>query len=238
MIQLLASVKDENEAWLAMEAGADIIDLKNPSEGALGALPCPAVREIAGMVNGQKMLSATIGDLPMEPALLVDAVRNMADTGVNIVKIGFFPSDDMAGCINALTPLARKGTKLVAVFFADMELPGPGLFFQLGKAGFYGVMLDTADKNGKHLLDHLSDVEIGQFLQDTKMHQLKSGLAGSLDASHIPVILPFAPDYLGFRTALCANASRLGNLDKNKLIEFKELLHKCNTMFQNQVKYC
>ena len=37
MIQLLASVTGPQEALIASASGADIIDLKNPADGALGA---------------------------------------------------------------------------------------------------------------------------------------------------------------------------------------------------------
>lgn len=38
MSKLLASVIDHQEMELAINSGADIIDLKNPHRGALGAL--------------------------------------------------------------------------------------------------------------------------------------------------------------------------------------------------------
>ena len=39
MTALLASVRSVAEAELALAGGADVIDLKDPSQGALGALP-------------------------------------------------------------------------------------------------------------------------------------------------------------------------------------------------------
>ena len=36
-MKLLVSVVNENEVAAAVEGGADIIDVKNPAEGALGA---------------------------------------------------------------------------------------------------------------------------------------------------------------------------------------------------------
>ena len=46
MTRMLASVATLQEARLAAECGVDIIDLKNPSTGALGALPTETVVEI------------------------------------------------------------------------------------------------------------------------------------------------------------------------------------------------
>ena len=37
MTQLLVSVKNVEETFIALDAGVDIIDLKDPANGALGA---------------------------------------------------------------------------------------------------------------------------------------------------------------------------------------------------------
>src|SRR5690606_25881871 len=134
MTRMLASVASEIEARLALAAGADIIDLKNPQAGALGALPLADIKSIVSVVAGARSTSATIGDLPMQPSLLIEAVRQTADCGVDFVKIGFFAEGDIEACIEALTPLARNGIRLVAVLFAD-QTPDFGLLPQLQAAG-------------------------------------------------------------------------------------------------------
>ena len=45
MTGFLASVTSAAEAEIVLAAGADIIDLKDPHSGALGALPSPVTRE-------------------------------------------------------------------------------------------------------------------------------------------------------------------------------------------------
>ena len=42
--KFLASVTCLNEAQLVLDANVDIIDLKNPAEGALGALPLETIQ--------------------------------------------------------------------------------------------------------------------------------------------------------------------------------------------------
>ncbi len=78
----------------------------------------------------------------------------MAATGVDFVKVGFFPAAEAAACAAALGRLAGR-VKLVAVLFADLE-PDLGLLPALAKHGFAGAMLDTADKGKGRLLDHLA----------------------------------------------------------------------------------
>jgi (5-formylfuran-3-yl)methyl phosphate synthase len=51
MIRLLASVRDEAEALAAAHAGADVIDLKEPGEGALGAVPVATIARVVALLR-------------------------------------------------------------------------------------------------------------------------------------------------------------------------------------------
>jgi uncharacterized protein (UPF0264 family) len=173
MTGMLASVVSLAEALQVREIGVDIIDLKNPAQGALGALPVAEVGRIVGCLNSGPPVSATIGDVPMDPDVVKPAVEAMASTGVDYVKIGFFPGGDWGGVIRGLSPLAGRGVRLVAVLFGD-ESPELDWIKELATAGFVGAMLDTRDKS-----------------------------KGSLRVPDIAPLLALKPDYLGFRGALC-----------------------------------
>lgn len=210
---MLASVTNLEEAEVALEGNADIIDLKDPARGALGALDYPQVRAIVRYVAGAVPLSATTGDDPeMNPLTMQETIRRMADTGVDIVKIGFFPSPSMRSCIEASARIAEQGVRLVAVLFGDLGTDKI-LASEIAAAGFFGVMLDTAEKNKGSLRDHLSEERLAQFVADARNHGLISGLAGSLRIGDIPVLLSMHPDYLGFRGALCQVGLRTAKLD-------------------------
>lgn len=224
---MLASVTSVAEAKIALAGGADIIDLKNPEQGALGALPLVVIREIVEAVGQRKPLSATVGDLPMQPHLLANAVINTAATGVDIVKIGFFGQVGHAECIRAMVPLTAQGIAIVAVLFAD-EAPDFGLLTQMAKAGLHGVMLDTATKNGKGLRHYLDDEILQQFVEYAGALELLTGLAGSLATADIPALAKIGPDYLGFRGALCQDSDRKASLDPLKLRGVRDVLHSCN----------
>lgn len=229
MTKLLASVTNADEATLIMDAGVDIVDLKNPAEGALGALPLALIGEIVTAIGGSKPTSATIGDLPMKPELLVDAIEKTAATGVDIVKIGFFTSDNHLACIDAIKPIAARGLRIVAVLFADQN-PDFELLPEFQQAGFYGVMLDTAIKDGRSLLDHLSLDDLQWFLAAARAHGLESGLAGSLRLEQVSQLARLNPGYIGFRGALCTNFERVATLDKTKVSELRDLLYKNNKL--------
>ncbi|HEX6829966.1 MAG TPA: (5-formylfuran-3-yl)methyl phosphate synthase, partial [Methyloceanibacter sp.] len=94
MTLFLASVRDEAEAAVALLARADIIDLKEPRRGALGALDLDTTRSIVSLVGGRVAVSATIGDLPMLPETISTAVLEKAACGLDYVKFGLFPDGD------------------------------------------------------------------------------------------------------------------------------------------------
>jgi dihydroneopterin aldolase len=208
MTRMLASVTGPEEAAIALAGGADIIDLKDPSRGALGAVDVATVRRTVGLVAGRRPVSAVAGDLPMEPAPLVAAVAALAETGVDHIKLGIFPGGDASACIEALAPQARTSS-LIAVFFADFA-PAFALLPLLAAAGFTGAMIDTANKGSARLLDHMDVPRLRQFVIACRHHGLMSGLAGSLEPPDVPRLLVLAPDLLGFRGALCGNAGRTG----------------------------
>ena len=213
MTAMLASVRTLDEALFALEAGADFIDLKEPSQGALGALDHAAVRVCVQAIGGRRPLSATIGDLPsMDPQEMTGAVERMAVTGVDYIKIGFFAHPKAFDCARALETLARK-TRLVAVMFAD-EPYDLALVEALAEAGFAGAMLDTAHKTGKSLRDWREDRELQQFVNHASTYGLLTGLAGSLRREDVAPALAIGPDYLGFRGALCRNGDRVQILDQ------------------------
>lgn len=222
MTRMLASVTGAGEAEIAIAGGADVIDLKDPGAGALGALSPEAIRSVVGAVAGRRATSAVCGDLPMVPETIRVKAEEIASTGVDYVKVGFFPSPEAASCAAALAPLARK-TKLIAVLFADAE-PDFGLLPVFAANGLHGVLVDTADKSKGRLLDHLPPQRLSQFVDPAKSLGLKAGLSGSLEAPDIPRLLPFGPDFLGFRRALCGDSGRSGSISEEAVQRIRSLI--------------
>jgi len=212
MTGMLASVENLAEALCVLEAGADIIDLKAPAAGALGALPVDRVAAIVAALDGRRPASATVGDLPMRPQTVRPAVEAMAATGVDYVKIGFFPGGDWDATVDALAKVAARGVRLVAVLFGDQSLK-LSYVEALSAAGFRGVMLDTQNKRGGSLTQVCALEDLRDFVAEAKAHGLLCGLAGSLREADIPLLLSLRPDYLGFRGALCWQHARTGALD-------------------------
>jgi (5-formylfuran-3-yl)methyl phosphate synthase len=222
MTRMLASVSTPEEAEIALAGGADIIDLKDPTRGALGAVPPEVIRSALATVRGRRPVSAVAGDLPMQPDLVYTTVRDIAATGVDYVKLGIFPGGDAPACITELSGVAAS-VKLIAVFFAD-TFPDLTLLPLLKRSGFAGVMLDTQGKTAGRLLDHFSLPRLLGFVEDSHALGLIAGLAGSLETPDIPRLLVLAPDLLGFRGALCGPGGRTAALDLERVQTVRGLI--------------
>ena len=223
MTGMLASVNSVDEALLVLSAEVNIIDLKQPALGALGALDLDDIKQIVAVIAGRRPVSATIGDLPMQPEIVFNAVHTMAETGVDYIKIGFFPGDDWLGTLKKLSTLVPQKQALIAVLFADTQ-PDLTILATLKASGFAGVMLDTMDKQQGSLTQVLAAEQIATFVSQAKELQLLCGLAGSLRLRDIPELIAYHPDYLGFRGALCQEHNRVGQLNVQAVSAIKEVM--------------
>jgi len=222
MTLMLASVANPAEAEAVWVGGADIIDLKDPTKGALGALDADVAAGIVRSVGKRRPVSAAAGASLGAPWAVVDAVAAMAATGVDYVKVGFSADKAGADCVRALAPHASN-TKLVGVLFAD-GAPDLDMLALMAKNGFAGAMLDTAKKGAGRLLDHMGIAALDRFIDRCRENGLTSGLAGSLEAPDVPRLLPLQPDYLGFRGSLCQGRAREGAIDAASVRLIRDLI--------------
>jgi uncharacterized protein (UPF0264 family) len=217
-MRLLVSVRSADEALAAGRGGVDFIDAKEPSRGALGDLPIADVRAIVERLRDadlQQAVSATIGDLPMH-ALdeMVDRVHAVAACGVDYVKVGIESSPASFGVLDAL---ARCAAPLIPVFIADRGLD-PELTAHALTLNFAGVMADTADKRTGSLFDAVTRVTLARFVAQARAARVMVGLAGALRLVHAHALAELAPDFAGFRSAVCAG-DRSGALDPARVRE-------------------
>jgi uncharacterized protein (UPF0264 family) len=85
-------------------------------------------------------------------------------------------------------------------------------------------MLDTARKDGRSLRDWQGDAQLASFVRHGRRLGLLTGLAGSLRRQDIAPLLAIAPDYLGFRGALCRGAARVQVLDEGAFRQIREAI--------------
>lgn len=223
-MKLLVSVRSVEEALLAAEGGADFIDLKEPGHGALGGLPIATIREIVGALRGHASglaISATIGDVAMHEAERIAAcVDAVGACGVDYVKVGI---ERVPQAHTVLGALAASDWPIVPVFIADKGLEFADVAHSCA-LGFPGVMADTFDKRAGSLFDAVPMDDLRRFIAAVRATGTMVGLAGALRATHEPLLRALAPDFAGFRTAVCAG-DRSSALDPQRLHSLVALMH-------------
>jgi FolB domain-containing protein len=220
MTLMLASVTGPEEAEVAVRQGADIVDLKDVGAGFSTVAPA-VVRATVAAVARRRPVSAVVGETAV-PERITGIAADLTQAGANYVKVGLSPNLRRGDCIRALAPLARS-TKVIGVMFADHGADN-SLIALMAESSFAGVMLDTAHKTGKRLLDHLDVTELARFIDAAHAHGLTAGLAGSLETPDIPRLLLLAPDVLGFRRALCADLDRNARIDPGAVAAVRSLI--------------
>lgn len=214
MTKMLASVGDAHEAQIALSGGADIIDLADLA--AAEPIASEAIAETVAAIGDRGETSAAAMDLSMDPAAMHARVQQIAATGVDYVRVGLFPSAQVAACIEAIASLAGQ-TKLIGVLFADRQ-PDFALLDVLARHGFNGAMIDIAGKAGERLFDYLPPEDIPSIVE----RSIKVGFAGGLEAPDVPRLLLSAPDFLGFSSALRARPD--GPIDREAVIRIRALI--------------
>lgn len=210
MTRILASVRSLAEAQLLSECDIDILDLKEPGAGALGAVAPALAEAVVAQVDRRCRISAAAG--VFGDSDLLSFVSALGNSGVDFVKIGFetpVPQEYLAALRAALP--ATVGA--VAVLFVDRPeiLPFEWLT-PLHRAGFSGAMLDTAGKSSGTLADYFTPASAENWIDAAHEARLFCGLAGRLNADVAVRYLPGRPDYLGFRSALCRDRDRTAAL--------------------------
>jgi uncharacterized protein (UPF0264 family) len=211
--RLLISVVSAAEVEAALAGGAEIIDLKNPAEGALGA-PTPArLRAVRPLVLPPFELSVALGDAPHQPGVLALAAAAAAACGADYVKVGLLGSARPEQALELLCAVRQAAqevqplTRLVAVAYADAARIGalaPALLPHIARrAGAHGVMLDTAFKDGVSTFAALGGSGVASFVAEARSLGLATALAGGLGPAELVQAGRLGVTSVGVRGAAC-----------------------------------
>jgi len=226
MTRLLVSVRDAIEARIAVDAGADLIDLKEPARGPLGAVDAAVAEDCLRLVDGRVAVSLALGELLDRPP----GHGHATPRGAAFAKFG------LAGCaLDAdwpgrwATACAQfaAGTHPVAVVYADWRAaaaPSPAeVLEQAAPLACRAVLVDTFDKSAGGLIDHWTIDELARFARLVRLTDMLLVLAGSLDYQAIRQVLPLEPDYVAVRGAVCLGG-RSGRLDAGRTRRLRDLV--------------
>jgi uncharacterized protein (UPF0264 family) len=236
-VRLLVSVRGAAEAAAAVAGGADVVDVKNPAEGALGAPTPGVVAAVRAAVPAAIPVSVALGDLPALPGTAALAAAGAAAAGAGYVKVGLWGPSTPAEAVAVLRAardaldVAAPRTALVGCAYADAErlparpLDPRALPAAAREAGADGVLIDTAVKDGRGLLAWLAPEELSAWVAEAHAHGLEAALAGALRAEDLPAVLAAGADVAGVRSAACAGGRRDGPLEAGRVRALRALCH-------------
>lgn len=218
-MKLLVSVVSADEARLALAGGADIVDVKDPREGALGA-PSPLVlSEVVLAVGGAAPISVALGDLPDLPHTAALAARGAAACGAQFVKVGLRgvrSLDRAVAVMSAVADAVEKHVAVIAAGYADAGALDPPALEPawlpdlVERTGIAGALVDTFVKDGRGLYGWLSEFEVADLIGRTRRAGGTFGVAGQLRLGDLCRV---DADVVGVRSAVCRGGDRTAALD-------------------------
>lgn len=222
--RLLVSVASAEEAEAAVLGGAEIVDVKDPARGALGAADVDLVRAVLGRVAMARPVTVALGEIDGGAAdggrhdaasvrHRAAQIATLRDSGaVAAAKVGWRGGAAAAHLGDALAGVraALDGIPLVAVHFADLPpaLDRGAFVRATAAAGCLGVLVDTAVKEGATLLDHWTGADIGEWIAEARAAGLQVGIAGSLGVGVLRRVAGYGADLIGVRGAACDGGRR------------------------------
>lgn len=227
MAGLLISVSDATEALVAVEAGAAIIDVKEPQNGPLGRADESALEAVLQAVAGRAPVSAALGELrDWAEERLPPCLERLA-----FVKWG------LAGAGTDWTTRWRRlrervesvsSCRAVMTAYADwrrVAAPPPSEVFHAAFAERAAALLiDTGVKDGTTLTDWLAVGELDELARRCRETGMRLALAGALGATAIRGLLGVRPDWFAVRGAACRQGRREGPVDAECVRRLTDLL--------------
>ena len=234
-MKLLISPKNEKEAAEAIAGGADIIDVKNPQEGPLGANFPWIIRQIRQVTPANIEVSCTLGEAPNRPGSMALASLGAATTGVNYVKAGLYGLKTLEEAVYLMRNVAKaakeynRSIKVVVSGYADaarVSTVDPLLVPKIAREAQADIaMLDTAIKDGKSLFTFLTKPQLQRFVDAAHSYGLKAALAGSLQKEDLAAVYALGADVAGLRGAACNLSDRVnGQITREKVHELVEIV--------------
>jgi uncharacterized protein (UPF0264 family) len=219
---------NEKEASEAIAGGADIIDVKNPQEGALGANFPWVIKRIREIAPRKIQVSCALGDVPNLPGSISLAALGAASLGVDYIKVGLYgfktPREAvfLLQNVNKAAKECNPKIKVVATGYADAERIStldPMLIPEIASLAQVDLaMIDTAVKDGKNIFNFLAVKQLEKFVDEAHKLGLEAALAGSLRKQDLPVVYGLGADVAGLRGAACTNNDRDNGQITRKLV--------------------
>ena len=227
-LKLLISPVNSKEASEAVAGGADIIDVKNPKEGALGANFPWVIKQIRELTPRHVQVSCALGDFPNLAGSVSLAALGAASLGVDYIKVGLCGCRTDAEAIyllhnaNKAAKQCNPKIKVAAAGYADAKRIGAFDPMHIPEVTFKAeadiAMVDTAIKDGRSLFDFFTLAQLKEFADSAHKLGLGAAFAGSLRKEHLPQLVNSGADIAGLRGAACTNSDRVNGEMKRELV--------------------
>lgn len=220
MPQLLVSVRSAAEARVARDAGAHVIDIKEPARGSLGAADHAVWREARAALSPDCPVSVALGELrDLDSAALRD---HASWCGIKWCKVGLAGArldDEWRMQFQHAILAGPSETGWIAVHYLDAEAAAaPELSSVLAfatQAGCAGMLFDTWDKRSVNPLSTLPPWP--DVLLRARTAGLMVALAGGLCEADIERLRSLEPDVFAVRGAACVNGRRELGIDAERV---------------------
>lgn len=207
-MELLVSPSSIEEAKKSL--AADIIDVKKPSEGSLGANYPWVIRAVKELT--EKPVSAAIGDYDFRPGSAALSAYGAACSGADYIKVGMMFSG--AERVQELIEAVVKAVKydfpekyVVIAAYGDYLRLNTISPFEMAPiaagAGADVAMIDTGIKDGRSVFEYLDEIMLTSFVEQNRDLGMKTALAGSLRFEDIERLKRISPDIIGVRGMVC-----------------------------------
>jgi uncharacterized protein (UPF0264 family) len=236
LLLLLISPINREEAVEAIEGGADIVDVKNPKEGSLGANFPWVIEDIREITPDETLVSATLGDVDYKPGTVSLAALGAFTSGADYIKVGLYGTKDYNEALEVMRNVVKtiknrkKDAIVVASGYADAHRVGSVNPLEIPKiakdSGSDLAMLDTAVKDGKGLFDFLDIDILKDFVDEAHSYGLMTALAGSLKKEQLKPLSDIGCDVVGIRGAACIGGDRnTGKINRIAVSELKSFIN-------------
>jgi uncharacterized protein (UPF0264 family) len=211
MAGLLVSVRSAVEAEAALAGGAHLIDVKEPARGSLGRPDETTVAAVVQAVGDRRPVSAGLGELRSTPMPLTVEGLAFGKWGLSELAEAGEWQEELSRAAAALNRVAPR-CSAVAVAYADWQharSPRPAEVADFACAHHWSAfLLDTWTKDGRTLLDFITERETLDLCRRCRRAGVRVALAGALDAVGIAALRRAEPDWFAVRTAACRDGRR------------------------------
>lgn len=243
MKRLLISVRNPYEAAIAWSSGVGILDLKEPSLGALGRVTDANVLSINHLrtsLGTSVPLSVAMGEWfeRDHPSNMIDDIPVLS--GVDYIKWGTSCASHLSHkqkWSKFLTQLEQNLHKLpliVGVLYADADACQGLQLNELLKLKHLWtskiVLIDTYNKTGPGLLDLCSVSQLQDIVAELHAHDFRVALAGKIQLHQIDELAAVPADIIGVRSAVCIGTDRQQQIDADRIVQLKAKIDmQCNS---------